>query len=93
VFRERLNGIQQRDAVTNIQQGVNNSFIITKPIFQQMDLVSCEIISDCLNQAKRTWKKGLSGTLILGDEQQKVFTALPEDFTYTDYDIHVISST
>jgi hypothetical protein len=93
VFRERLNGIQQRDAVTNIQQGVNNSFIITKPIFQQMDLVSCEIISDCLNQAKRTWKKGLSGVLILGDHQQRVFTALPEDFTFTDYDIHVISST
>ena len=93
VFRERLNGIQQRDAVTNIQQGVNNSFIITKPIYQQMDLVSCEIISDCLNQAKRTWKNGISGILILGDQQQKVFTALPEDFTFTDYDIHVISST
>lgn len=93
VFRERLNGIQQRDAVTNIQQGVNNSFIITKPIFQQMDLVSCEMISDCLNQAKRTWKKGLTGVLILGDHQQKIFTALPEDFTLTDYDIHVISST
>lgn len=93
VFRERLNGIQQRDAVTNIQQGINNSFIITKPIYQQMDLVTCEIISDCLNQAKRTWKKGLTGTLVLGDNQQKVFTALPEDFTFTDYDIHVISST
>ena len=93
VFRERLNGIQQRDAVTNIQQGVNNSFIITKPIFQQMDLVSCEIISDSLNQAKRTWDKGLTGVLILGDRYQKVFTALPEDFTLTDYDIHVISST
>ena len=93
VFRERLNGIQQRDAVTNIQQGVNNSFIITKPIFQQMDLVACEIISDCLNQAKKTWKKGLTGILVLGDQQQKVFTALPEDFTLTDYDIHVISST
>ena len=93
VFRERLNGIQQRDAVTNIQQGVNNSFIITKPIFQQMDLVACEIISDCLNQAKKTWKKGLTGILVLGDQQQKVFTALPEDFTFTDYDIHVISST
>ena len=93
VFRERLNGIQQRDAVTNIQQGVNNSFIITKPIYQQMDLVTCEIISDCLNQAKRTWKKGLTGILVLGDNQQKIFTALPEDFTFTDYDIHVISST
>lgn len=93
VFRERLNGIQQKDAVTNIQQGVNNSFIITKPIYQQMDLVSCEIISDCLNQAKRTWKEGLTGVIVLGDQQQKVFTALPEDFTFTDYDIHVISST
>ena len=93
VFRERLNGIQQKDAVTNIQQGVNNSFIITKPIYQQMDLVTCEIITDCLNQAKKTWKNGLTGVLILGDHQQKIFTALPEDFTVTDYDIHVISST
>jgi hypothetical protein len=30
VFRERLNGIEQRDAVTNIKQGVTNSFIVTK---------------------------------------------------------------
>ena len=57
----------KKDAVTNIQQGVNNSFIITKPIYQQMDLVSCEIISDCLNQAKRTWKEGLTGVIVLGD--------------------------
>jgi hypothetical protein len=32
-----------------------------------MDAVTCEIVSDCLNQAKKTWKKGLTGTLILGD--------------------------
>jgi hypothetical protein len=93
VFRERLNGIQQKDAVTNIQQGINNSFIITKPIYQQMDLVACEIITDCLNQAKKTWKNGLTGVLVLGDHQQKIFTALPEEFTFTDYDIHVVSST
>jgi hypothetical protein len=30
VFRERLNGIEARDAVTNIKIGQNNSFIITK---------------------------------------------------------------
>jgi hypothetical protein len=30
VFRERLNGIQQRDAVTNVQVGINNSFTVTK---------------------------------------------------------------
>ena len=93
VFRERLNGIEQRDAVTNIKQGVTNSFIVTKHWFQQMDLVTCEILLDSLNEAKTTYKKGLTGTIILGDKYQKIFTALPEHFTFTDYDIHVISST
>ena len=93
VFRERLNGIEQRDAVTNIKQGVANSYTITKHYFQQMDLVVCEILLDSLNQAKITYKNGLTGTLILGDKQQKIFTALPEHFTITDYDIHVVAST
>ena len=93
VFRERLNGIEQRDAVTNIKQGVANSFIVTKHYFQQMDLIVCEMLLSSLNQAKVTFKKGLTGTLILGDKYLKVFTALPEHFTLTDYDIHIISST
>ena len=93
VFRERLNGIEQRDAVSNIKQGVTNSYIITKPIFQQMDLVVCELLLDSLNQAKIVYKNGLTGTIILGDKYQKIFTALPEHFTLTDFDIHVISST
>lgn len=93
VFRERLNGIQQRDAVSNIQQGVTNSFTITKPYYQQMDLVTCEILTDCLNLAKVVFRNGLEGTLILGEHQQQIFTALPEYFTFTDYDIHVTPST
>lgn len=93
VFRERLNGIEQRDAVTNVKQGVTNSYTVTKHYFQQMDLIVCELLLDSLNQAKRTYKKGLTGTLILGDKQQKIFTALPEHFTVTDYDIHVVAST
>ena len=93
VFRERLNGIEQRDAVSNIKQGVTNSFIITKPYYQQMDLVITEILIDSLNQAKITWKNGLTGTLILGEEQQRTFTALPEHFTVTDFDIHILSTT
>lgn len=93
VFRERLNGIQQRDAVSNIQQGVNNSFIITKPYYQQMDLIICEILTDCLNLAKVVFKNGLEGTLILGEHQQQIFTALPKYFTFTDYDVHITAST
>lgn len=93
VFRERLNGIQQRDAVSNIQQGVTNSFTITKPYYQQMDLITCEILTDCLNLAKVVFKNGLEGTLILGEHQQQIFTALPKYFTFTDYDVHITAST
>lgn len=92
VFRERLNGIQQRDAVTNVQVGINNSFIVTKQWTYQMDLVTREILLDSLNCAKIVYKKGLTGTLILGHKYQKIFTALPKYFTVTDHDIHIITS-
>lgn len=92
VFRERLNGIEQRDAVTNIKQGVQNSFIITKQYYQQMDLVTMELLLDSLNTAKKVFKNGLTGTIILGEKYQKIFTALPEHFTVSDHDIHIITS-
>lgn len=93
VFRERLNGIQQKDAVSNVEAGARNSYTITKPFYQTMDTLVVDILSDCLNIAKIVWKKGLTGTLILGDKLQKVFTALPEHFTHTDYDMHIAPST
>lgn len=93
VFRERLNGIQQRDAVTNVQTSVNNSFTITRPYYQQMDTITEELLLDALNVAKIVYKNGLSGRLILGDKQSLIFTALPEYFTLSDYDIHIVSST
>lgn len=92
VFRERLNGIEARDAVTNIQIGQRNSFIISKQWYSQMDILTEEILTDCLNTAKVVYKKGLTGTLILGDKFQEIFTALPEHFTFTDWDIHVVAN-
>ena len=91
VFRERLNGIQQRDAVTNVQTGINNSFTVTKQWHFQMDLITREILLDSLDCAKVVWKDGLTGTLVLG-KYQKIFTALPEHFTVTDFDIHLTTS-
>ena len=93
VFRERLNGITQRDAVSNIEAGAKNSFTITKPIYQQMDTLVTDILIDCIDIAKIVWKNGLTGSIILGDHLQQVFTVLPEHFTFTDYDVHIISST
>jgi hypothetical protein len=58
-----------------------------------MDTIVSEILLDSLNEAKIVFKNGLKGTLLLGDKQQKVFTALPEYFTISDYDIHITTST
>lgn len=93
VFRERLNGIEQHDAVSNVKVGIKNSFTVTKQYYQQMDLLTNELLIDCLNTAKIVYKKGITGALILGDKSVKVFTALPEYFTVTDFDIHIASST
>ena len=50
------------------------------------------MLLDCLNVAKIVFKKGLTGTLILGEKYQKVFTALPQYFTVTDHDIRLTTS-
>ena len=89
VFKEKLGGIEQRDAVTNVAVGVRNSSYITKQYYQIMDLITREILIDVLNLAKIVYKKGMSGSLILGDRLNKIFTALPEHYTTTDYDIHI----
>lgn len=92
VFREKLGGIEQKDAVTNVQVGIKNSSYITKQFYQIMDLMTKEILLDILNLAKVVYKHGLSGTLILGDRLNKIFTALPEHYTITDFDIHIADS-
>ena len=57
-----------------------------------MDCIVEEMLLDALNEAKVVFKNGLTGTIILGDKQVRVFTALPEHFTMTDYDIHIADS-
>ena len=93
VFQEKLGGIQQRDAVSNVKVGINQSTLLTKQYFNAMDLMFKEVNYDCLNNAKLAWKKGLTGTIVLGPKLVKVFTALPEHYTITDFDIHIQDST
>ena len=92
VFKEKLGGIEQKDAVTNVQVGVRQSTYITKQYYQIMDLLTREILIDVLNLAKRVYKKGVSGTLVLGERLNRIFTALPEHYTITDFDIHIADS-
>ena len=93
VFRERLGGIEQRDAVANVTMGMQQSYIITKQYYQTMELLTREMLIDSLNLGKKVYKKGLSGILILGENRRQIFTALPEHYSFTDYDIHIADST
>ena len=93
VFAEKLGGIQQRDAVSNVKVGIAQSTLLTKQYFNAMDLMFKEVNYDCLNTAKLAWKKGVTGTIVLGPKLIKTFTALPEHYTVTDFDIHIQDST
>lgn len=92
VFAEKLGGIQQRDAVSNVKVGIRQSTLLTKQYFYAMDLIYKEINYDLLNLAKHVYKNGITGTIILGNKQQRIFTALPEYYTVTDFDIHIQDS-
>lgn len=92
VFKEKLGGIEQKDAVSNVQVGVRQSSYITKQYYQLMDLMTREILIDVLNLAKVVFKKGISGNLVLGENLTRIFTALPEHYSFTDYDIHIVDS-
>lgn len=92
VFRERINGIEQKDAVANVAVGARNSYNATRQYYHQMDLLMDNILTDVLNTAKVVYKNGITGSIILGEKQQQIFTALPEHFTVTDFDVSVISS-
>ena len=93
VFPEKLGGIQERDAVSNVKVGLRYSTLLTKQYFSAMDGMFKEVNYDCLNHAKLAWKKGLTGTIVLGPKLSKTFTALPEHYTITDFDIHIQDST
>lgn len=93
VSREMLtNGIQQYDAVKNIQVGVNNFHTITMHYYKQMDNLDMDMLLDLLNYAKIAYKDGIQGEIILGN-MKNTFVALPEHYTMTDFDVHLPSST
>lgn len=93
VFAEKLGGIQQRDAVSNVKVGIRQSTLLTKQYFSAMDGIYKEICYDLLNQAKIVYKEGITAELVLGPKLKRIFTALPKYYTMTDFDIHIQDST
>ena len=88
VYRQALGNIEQRDAVSNVRVGINQSAVITRQYFQLIEKVSKEVFSDMLNLSKVTFKKGMKASYIMGNKQ-KIFTIDPNYFGHSDYDIHL----
>jgi hypothetical protein len=84
-----LGDIEQRDAVTNIQTGIKNSAVITKQYFNTLDGLVKHLLTDLLNLSKISIKKTFKGSLILGSRLSRIFTIIPENISFTDYDIHI----
>lgn len=92
VYREQLGGIEQRDAVTNVQVSANTSTVVTKQYYQTMDSITDALLIDMLNLCKISYKEGMIGQIVLGDKLQKIFTIDPQYFSFTDYDVHIADS-
>lgn len=88
VSRQMLGNIEQRDAVSNVKVGINQSSIITKQFFFLIELMVKHSLTDMLDYAKISYKKGKKGSYILGN-RRKFFTVKPKHFSFTDYDIHI----
>lgn len=92
VTPQKLGQIQEREAASNVKVGIHQSSLVVKQYFYAMDLIQREVNYDLLNLAKYVFKDGLTGTIVLGERLVKTFTALPEHFTMTDFDIHITDS-
>ena len=92
VYREQLGGIEQRDAVSNVQVSANTSTVVTKQYYQTMDSITDSLLIDMLNLCKISYKEGMIGQVVLGDKLQKIFTIDPQNFSFTDYDVHIADS-
>lgn len=91
VLPEAMAQYEQRDAVSNVQLGVKTTMLLTKQIFKAMDNIYKAANYDMLNLAKLVFPQGITGTIVLGN-LSKIFTALPEHYTVTDFDVHIEDS-
>lgn len=91
VLPEAMAQYEQRDAVSNVQLGVKTTMLLTKQLFKAMDVLYKEANYDMLNLSKLVWPNGMTGTIVLGNKAQ-IFTALPEYYTVTDFDVHIEDS-
>lgn len=91
INRYMYQAAEQRDAVSNVKTGIKQTSLITKDIFELIYDTRCNALYDLVNCGKIAYQDGKRGSYILGDKTM-FFHAQPENFRFTDFDIHLVNS-
>jgi hypothetical protein len=91
VNRYMYQAAEQRDAVSNVKTGIKQTSLIIKDMFESVFASRKNMLIDLINLAKISYKEGKRGSYILG-HRTVLFNIIPENFRFTDYNIHVVNS-
>lgn len=92
VPRQMLADIEQREAVGNVQTSMRQAMVMNKGLFNLMDSMMRQSLTDMVDLSKVSFKEGRYGATLLGDYRSKIFSIEPRHFCFSDHDIHVIDS-
>lgn len=88
VTPQMLGIIEQREAVTNVEVGIKQAQLMTRPLFEKLRELKREIISDVIDNSQIAYSKGLIGSYPLKDEII-MFAVQPEHFKHSSYQVHI----
>jgi hypothetical protein len=81
---QMLGQIQQRDAVSNVKTGIQQTQVLNEDIYELIRTNTKRLLGAMLNSAKVCYRKGKKGSYIMGSERY-TFEILPEKFCFSDY--------
>lgn len=88
VNQQVLGQISERDAVTNVKQGIIQTLLINEDMFELLRSNNKRMFTSLLNTAQVAYSKGKKGSYIAGSEAY-VFQVNPEQFSLTDFAIDI----
>lgn len=86
VNQNMLGQIAQRDAVTNVQQGIQQSLLMNEDLFELVRQNQLNIMVDLLDESKIVYKTGKKISYIVGNESF-VFNIMPDMMSFADFAI------
>jgi hypothetical protein len=92
VPRQMLADIEQREAVGNVQTSMRQAMVMNKGLFNLMDSMMRQSLTDMVDLSKVSFKEGRYGATLLGDYRSKIFSIEPTHFCFSDHDIHVVDT-